>query len=516
MQETKEQHDRSVFERHQVWTNRVVVIVILCAILAAYPMFLWLKGFSTALRWGIPTVGVLLWASLAIATRIPKLSKYSGYLASFILNAFGLVQMIFLDTRNAATPFYFFLILAFSAIYLDQKFIIFTAIGSLAVHGILIALYPGVDINPMFYNFTYRTYIYIGFMYLLTVPALVVATRRACGLLFEVQRREDAQRVLNDSLNQVLEQMSQTATTLLQSSEVLSSHAAVLQSSAEEVAAGMEQMAHMVEVQASDVTQVSGNVVQINSIAGDILKKAEELSNSFERVSLAASRGVELVQETMAGLQQVGAHMDRLSIGTMKIKETSFRIGEILSFMDNLVQRTNLLSLNANIEAARAGEAGKGFLAVAEEIARLAEQTNQGSKEIEFTVNKFMEEINEVFESMRRDSAMVAKGTQDFYGVREGFENIMDTIQQNSEQVRKVYMAMEELVAENNCIMDAASGLASLSEETAAGTQEISVSIQSQAVDIESVANQASQLSETARMLDDISRKYFSVNKSAN
>ena len=198
----------------------------------------------------------------------------------------------------------------------------------------------------------------------------------------------------------------------------------------------------------------------------------------------------------------------------MKIKETSFRIGEILSFMDNLVAYQ--LAFLTPILKLSGSEAGKGFLAVAEEIARLAEQTNQGSKEIEFTVNKFMEEINEVFESMRRDSAMVAKGTQDFYGVREGFENIMDTIQQNSEQVRKVYMAMEELVAENNCIMDAASGLASLSEETAAGTQEISASIQSQAVDIESVANQASQLSETARMLDDISRKYFSVNKSAN
>ncbi|HCM17244.1 MAG TPA: hypothetical protein DHW84_03265, partial [Firmicutes bacterium] len=99
---------------------------------------------------------------------------------------------------------------------------------------------------------------------------------------------------------------------------------------------------------------------------------------------------------------------------------------------------------------------------------------------------------------------------------REGFENIMEAIQENSEQVRKVYMAMEELVAENNCIMDAASGLASLSEETAAGTQEISVSIQSQAVDIESVANEASQLSEAARELNEISRNYYTVDGQIN
>ncbi len=516
MQDRQDQHDRSALERHQIWANRVVVIVLLCAILAAYPMFLWLIGFPLYLRLGIPTIGLALWVVLAITSRVPSLSKYSRFASSLMLNAFGFVQMIFLGTRNAATPYYFFVILAFSLIYLDEKAVIFTALGSLTVHGILVAAYPTIATNPMFYNYTYRTYIYMGFMYLLSVPALIVVARRACALLFDVQRREDSQRILNNSLNQVLEQMTLTATNLLRSSEVLSGHAAVLQSSAEEVAAGMEQMAHMVEVQATDVTQVSGNVVQINSIAGDILKRAEELSESFEKASIAARQGVDLVQETLVGLQQVGAHMGELSAGTQKIKETSFKISEILSFMDNLVQRTNLLSLNANIEAARAGEAGKGFLVVAEEIGRLAEQTNQGSKDIELAVNTFMEEINAVFDSIGHDSAMVAKGSRDIYGAREGFENIMEAIQENSEQVRKVYMAMEELVAENNCIMDAASGLASLSEETAAGTQEISVSIQSQAVDIESVANEASQLSEAARELNEISRNYYTVDGQIN
>lgn len=500
--------DQSVLHRHQAWANRVVVIVILCAILASVPMFLWLVGFPLILRVGIPIAGLGLWFVIFLSTRFEATQRYARFAASLMLNAFGFLMMISLGSRNAATPYYFFSVLAFSLLFLDVPAIWATAGGTFAVHAVLVGMYPHIDVNPMFLNYTYRTYIYIGFMYVLAVPALHVAAKRARGLLFEVQSREDAQRQLNESLNQVLGHMAVASATLSRSSEILTGHAEELQASAEEAAAGMEQMARMVEVQASDVTQVTNNVVQINAIAEEIVKKAEDLSGAFQKTVSAAQQGVSLVQDTLSGLQRVGSNMDGLSAGTQKLQESASKIGEVLNFMEVLAQQTNLLSLNATIEAARAGEAGKGFSVVAEEIRKLAEQSSRGSKQISQMITTVLEEIDAVFESIKSDSTTVARGVQDTCGVREDFEQIMYTIRESSQRVSEVYAAMQQLVSQNNSIMDAASGLASLSEQTAAGTQEVSSAVQRQAHDIESVALEARHLSETARALDDMSRQY--------
>ena len=44
-----------------------------------------------------------------------------------------------------------------------------------------------------------------------------------------------------------------------------------------------------------------------------------------------------------------------------EIEESSRKISDIISVIDEIARQTNLLALNAAVEAARAGEAGRGF-----------------------------------------------------------------------------------------------------------------------------------------------------------
>lgn len=87
-----------------------------------------------------------------------------------------------------------------------------------------------------------------------------------------------------------------------------------------------------------------------------------------------------------------------------RLRKESSEIEEISKTINEIADRTNLLSLNASIESARAGEHGRGFAVVAEEISKLADKSILSAKEISEIIRMSVLRISEASDQMHETS----------------------------------------------------------------------------------------------------------------
>ena len=78
-----------------------------------------------------------------------------------------------------------------------------------------------------------------------------------------------------------------------------------------------------------------------------------------------------------------------------RIDDSSSKIADIITVIDEIARQTNLLALNAAVEAARAGEAGRGFAVVAAEVRSLAQRSSQAAKDIKDLITNSSGQVHE-------------------------------------------------------------------------------------------------------------------------
>jgi Methyl-accepting chemotaxis protein len=132
----------------------------------------------------------------------------------------------------------------------------------------------------------------------------------------------------------------------------------------------------------------------------DLNKVAVLLSESFNQMTLAINeiaKRAERLSVVEQDLFEKGHHFNN------KMKETRV----IVTGIEQLSSKANLLGLNASIEAARAGIQGRGFDVVAEEIRKLAENSKREAEEVKQIVTNLLTSTGEMISAVE-ESSMIA------------------------------------------------------------------------------------------------------------
>ncbi|HYF83435.1 MAG TPA: methyl-accepting chemotaxis protein [Clostridia bacterium] len=309
--------------------------------------------------------------------------------------------------------------------------------------------------------------------------------------------------LVTDNLRVFVKGIADASQHVASSAEELTATSQQAATSAEEVAKTIEEMATGAGDQARDTEVGAVKVNEIGQMIAEEELQRKVLNNAALEVTNLKDEGFQALKDLVVKTEASSKSSKEIYNVVLNTSESAKKIENASQMIRNIAEQTNLLALNAAIEAARAGEAGRGFAVVADEIRKLAENSNMFTKEIEEIVKELTDKTNSAVSTLQGAAVLVAAQTEGVEVTKAKFEGISDAIEKTKEAIVQLNQTGEAMNLKKDEIIDVIQNLSALAEENAAGTQEASASVEEQTSSMEQISGASEEL---AKLAEDMQR----------
>ncbi|WP_010233551.1 methyl-accepting chemotaxis protein [Clostridium arbusti] len=164
--------------------------------------------------------------------------------------------------------------------------------------------------------------------------------------------------------------------------------------------------------------------LKVNEFSQNLANSLKEISKGIQDI---AKKSQDLLYSNENILEEV-----------KKATKTTENTDEIVSFVKQVSNQTNLLGLNAAIEAARAGEAGRGFSVVAKEIRKLSNSSSESIKKIDSVLKEIGNGVLNISEGVNKSRSFFEEESSAFQEITASIEEINANAQILSELAKEL------------------------------------------------------------------------------
>ena len=306
---------------------------------------------------------------------------------------------------------------------------------------------------------------------------------------------------MRKKLHGLLGKISASAEQVAASSEELTASASQSAQASTQVAQSVADAAEAVINQSSAVVRSSQSVKTVSSSVEGIRTEAVKAADHSSAAATHAVNGSKSIDEFVDRIKNVENTVRSSGEIVNKLGDRSQEIGQIVDTISDIAAQTNLLALNAAIEAARAGEHGRGFSVVAEEVRKLAEQSQEAAKQISDLIHTIQEDTTNAVGSMQEGSQAIMEGAKSVEGLRAMFEQIRDLVGEVSSQVNNMTGSIHTAASDAQNITQEISNIEEHGQKVSQEMDSVSAATQEQSASSEEIASASDALAKLAQEL---------------
>nr|WP_320145255.1 methyl-accepting chemotaxis protein [uncultured Anaeromusa sp.] len=317
----------------------------------------------------------------------------------------------------------------------------------------------------------------------------------------EIGQLADSLADMRANLRKVLKHVNESSEQVAAASEELTASADQSAHAATSVAISINNVATGAENQLRESDTTAGVVEQMSAGIEQVAATSNQVASQSVKAAQKAKDGNAAIEEAVTQMAHIEESVNNSAQVVTKLGERSKEIGQIVDTISGIAAQTNLLALNAAIEAARAGEQGRGFAVVADEVRKLAEQSQNAAKQISGLISEIQGETDKAVKAMAEGTKEVNVGAKVVNTAGVTFEEISHVVTDVAEQVREISAVMQQLAGSSQQIVLSVREINKLCQDSSGEVQSVSAATEEQTASMEEIASASQSLAQLAQDL---------------